>query len=409
MISKYFSIYSIIFLGLIARTIITIFYADIGIDNEWRVMLINLYENGILSIRSVNGSPVPNLFMPPLYPIFLYGLKLVFLKNEIFMISIYTFHILFSLIAVYFFYLTVVLYFNKKLALLGTAIFCFFPLHIYSVSQISSINLQVVCFSLFLYGLTYLLRYKKDLYLTIFSITSGLLILLRGEFFIFYFFSVLFIYLKYKNFKKIILSIIVCLLVVSPYLIRNYKIFNVITITKSGGYNLLKGNNPKSLVEGKAMMGSVREVVPEVKEKLDAIPFGEKYDLYFDQILLNQAILFIKEDPIRYINLFLKKFVAFLIIDFNSTYPNYYSIFHIIPKLILGLATLISISLYFRFKGGIYDYLVYFYFMNIGLFSIFFILPRYSLPLLPIQIMISLCLLKKYFNTNKKSDINLNI
>ena len=409
MISKYFSIYSIIFLGLIARTIITIFYADIGIDNEWRVMLINLYENGILSIRSVNGSPVPNLFMPPLYPIFLYGLKLVFLKNEIFMISIYTFHILFSLIAVYFFYLTVVLYFNKKLALLGTAIFCFFPLHIYSVSQISSINLQVVCFSLFLYGLTYLLRYKKDLYLTIFSITSGLLILLRGEFFIFYFFSVLFIYLKYKNFKKIILSIIVCLLVVSPYLIRNYKIFNVITITKSGGYNLLKGNNPKSLVEGKAMMGSVREVVPEVKEKLDAIPFGEKYDLYFDQILLNQAILFIKEDPIRYINLFLKKFVAFLIIDFNSTYPNYYSIFHIIPKLILGLATLISISLFFRFKGGIYDYLVYFYFMNIGLFSIFFILPRYSLPLLPIQIMISLCLLKKYFNTNKKSDINLNI
>ena len=409
MISKYFSIYSIIFLGLIARTIITIFYADIGIDNEWRVMLINLYENGILSIRSVNGSPVPNLFMPPLYPIFLYGLKLVFLKNEIFMISIYTFHILFSLIAVYFFYLTVVLYFNKKLALLGTAIFCFFPLHIYSVSQISSVNLQVVCFSLFLYGLTYLLRYKKDLYLTIFSITSGLLILLRGEFFIFYFFSVLFIYLKYKNFKKIILSIIVCLLVVSPYLIRNYKIFNVITITKSGGYNLLKGNNPKSLVEGKAMMGSVREVVPEVKEKLDAIPFGEKYDLYFDQILLNQAILFIKEDPIRYINLFLKKFVAFLIIDFNSTYPNYYSIFHIIPKLILGLSTLISISLYFRFKGGIYDYLVYFYFMNIGLFSIFFILPRYSLPLLPIQIMISLCLLKKYFNTNKKSDINLNI
>ena len=409
MISKYFSIYSIIFLGLIARTIITIFYADIGIDNEWRVMLINLYENGILSIRSVNGSPVPNLFMPPLYPIFLYGLKLVFLKNEIFMISIYTFHILFSLIAVYFFYLTVVLYFNKKLALLGTAIFCFFPLHIYSVSQISSINLQVVCFSLFLYGLTYLLRYKKDLYLTIFSITSGLLILLRGEFFIFYFFSVLFIYLKYKNFKKIILSIIVCLLVVSPYLIRNYKIFNVITITKSGGYNLLKGNNPKSLVEGKAMMGSVRDVVPEVKEKLDAIPFGEKYDLYFDQILLNQAILFIKEDPIRYINLFLKKFVAFLIIDFNSTYPNYYSIFHIIPKLILGLSTLISISLYFRFKGGIYDYLVYFYFMNIGLFSIFFILPRYSLPLLPIQIMISLCLLKKYFNTNKKSDINLNI
>ena len=79
-------------------------------------MLINLYENGILSIRSVNGSPVPNLFMPPLYPIFLYGLKLVFLKNEIFIDFYLYFSYLFSLIAVYFFYLTVVLYFNKKIS-----------------------------------------------------------------------------------------------------------------------------------------------------------------------------------------------------------------------------------------------------------------------------------------------------
>ena len=97
-----------------------------------------------------------------------------------------------------------------------------------------------------------------------------------------------------------------------------------------------------------------------------------------------------------------------MIIDFNSTYPNYYSIFHIIPKLILGLATLISISLFFRFKGGIYDYLVYFYFMNIGLFSIFYFTKIQFATFTNTDYDIVM-FVKKYFNTNKKSDINLNI
>ena len=43
------------------------------------------------------------------------------------------------------------------------------------------------------------------------------------------------------------------------------------------------------------MMGVL--IVPEVKEKLDAIPFGEKYDLYFDQIYLTSDS-FIKEDQL---------------------------------------------------------------------------------------------------------------
>ena len=46
---------------------------------------------------------------------------------------------------------------------------------------------------------------------------------------------------------------LITLLIISPYLYRNYNIFGVITITKSGGYNLLKGNHPKTKVEGTPM------------------------------------------------------------------------------------------------------------------------------------------------------------
>ena len=38
-------------------------------------MLYNLEHNQILSSRSVNGVPVPNLFMPPLYAWFLFFIK----------------------------------------------------------------------------------------------------------------------------------------------------------------------------------------------------------------------------------------------------------------------------------------------------------------------------------------------
>mgnify|MGYP007000225920 CR=1 len=36
----------------------------------------NLENNKILSVRSVDGIPVPNIFMPPLYPLFLYSIKI---------------------------------------------------------------------------------------------------------------------------------------------------------------------------------------------------------------------------------------------------------------------------------------------------------------------------------------------
>ena len=87
------------------------------------------------------------------------------------------------------------------------------------------------------------------------------------------------------------------------------------------------------------MMGFVRDVVPEVKEELDSLKPNKKYDLMFDDILLNQAVIFIKEDPSRYIYLYFKRVVSFLFIDLESTYPGYYSIFHIIPKLLIAITT----------------------------------------------------------------------
>ena len=120
------------------------------------------------------------------------------------------------------------------------------------------------------------------------------------------------------------------ILLISPYLYRNFNTFDVITITKSSGFNLLKGNNPKSKVEGIGLFGDVEGVVPEVRielEKLYAKGPIIKHDLEIDRILLDQAINFIKENPKKYSSLYIKIFIFFFI-DTNSTYPNYYSLPH---------------------------------------------------------------------------------
>ena len=188
------------------------------------------------------------------------------------------------------------------------------------------------------------------------------------------------------------------LLIISPYLYRNYNIFGVITITKSGGYNLLKGNNPRTKPEGIPMFLSIEKVIPEVKSKLDELNAkgpSSNYDLAQDKILLNQAIKFIKSNPLHYVMLYIKKVLSFMFIDIKASYANYYSPLHIIPKLFLGVTTLIGIILSFNLRVNAQNFVTLYYLANIGLVSIFFILPRYSLSLLMIQIILSLLVLKK--------------
>jgi hypothetical protein len=390
----------IIFLtAILTRVFSLYFYRDLEVAMEWGTILSNLEQYGILSVHSVQGVPVPNLFMPPLYPLFLYSVKFFFNNTEIFLLVIQFIQILFALISIYLTYKILLEFFSENLSLIGTFIFTIFPLNIYAVSQISSITMQVLLLNVFLFSLLKLFKNLDYKYIFMFSISSGLSMLLRGEFFIFVFLSIFYLYLKQKKVIKLFVIFLITILVVSPYLYRNYKVFEVITITKSGGYNLLKGNHPNTKVEGTHMFLKVGEVIPEVKAKLDDLvqkgPSND-YDLLQDKVLLDQAIKFIKEDPLKYIKLYFQKFLSFMFIDIDSSYTKYYLPMHLVPKLILGITTFIGIILSFNLRINATNYISLYYFANIGLFSIFFILPRYSLSLLTIQVILSLFIIKKF-------------
>ena len=61
----------LIFYWHFLRLISIYYYRDTEVANEWGIIVENL-KNNILSVHSVQGVPVPNIFMPPLYPLFLY-------------------------------------------------------------------------------------------------------------------------------------------------------------------------------------------------------------------------------------------------------------------------------------------------------------------------------------------------
>ena len=391
----------IVFVGIIFRGFAIYFMGDNEVDNEWGIMLNNLDQNQILSVRSIDGIPVPNIFMPPLYPIFLYLIKIPFSSYDYYLPAVFLIQLIMSVFSIYLIQKIFEEIFTLKESYLGTVIFTLFPLNIYAVSQISSITLQILLINLFLLSFIQFFK-KKNFYNTlILSISSALLILLRGEFFVFVIFSLIFAAFKKRKILKILFTGMLILLLVSPYIYRNYNIFGVVTITKSSGYNLLKGNHPNTVVEGTGMFGAVEKIIPDVAKELNALTaMGPipKHDLLKDKILLNQALVYIKADPIKYLKLYFQKLFSFIFIDFNSSYPNYYSIFHLLPKILLSITTILGIVLTLSMKFNLSNYFIIFYFSNIFLFSFFFILPRYSLSLLTIQIILSLYGLNKLKN-----------
>ena len=107
--------FPIIFLiAILTRVFALYFYRDIEVANEWGIILSNLEQYNILSVHSVQGVPVPNIFMPPLYPLFLYAVKIFFTNTEIFLWVIQFIQILFALISIYFTHKILLEFFRKS-------------------------------------------------------------------------------------------------------------------------------------------------------------------------------------------------------------------------------------------------------------------------------------------------------
>ena len=67
-------------------------------------------------------------------------------------------------------------------------------------------------------------------------------------------------------------------MLVTPYIFRNYQNFDKLVLTKSFGYNLLKGNNPSFKVEGDY------EIIKKIQISEKNIKTDNNYEINLDNL-----------------------------------------------------------------------------------------------------------------------------
>jgi len=386
----YLLFFLFLFSFLIRIPVIFIF-GDTRLDNEWGIIVNNLTDYGKFSLVNFGDFFVPSLFMPPLYAFYLYFFKIFHFNNEIYIQVVLFSQIILSSFSVVIFYNINKLFFSNKICILGTLIFSLFPLHIYACAQISSIILQSFLMITFFYFFLKTMKKNNFYNICFLSLASGLLILLRGEFIALFLLSILYLALFIKiNLKSILIIILLTFVVISPYLMRNIIVLDTITITKSIGFNLWKGNNQQTDVEGKNYIyGSIFDQEDlDLREQINKVLEDKYYEINLDKVFLSEGIKNINNDPIKYFGLYLKKILSFLFIDLNSSNPYYYHPLHYLPVLFISITSIIGIILSKKNSYQI-NFLILFFIVNIAIVSVFFILPRYKLAIIPLQIIFS--------------------
>ena len=405
-IKIYFLLWLIV-LSFLLRLIVVYFYRDIDLQsvnvNEWNILLENLIKYKSYSLYIFENQPIPSVFMPPIYPFFLYLIKVTTSFEEVNLLyAIIFIQIILSTYSVYLFYQLNQNFFSNKLSLINSVVFSIIPLNVFYCGQISSVNLQIIFSLLFLKFLLLIINEQTKKNIFIFSIVSGLLILTRGEFLLIFTFIISFIFLKKKiKLVNLIKIMIVIILIISPYVIRNYIHFNQFFIVKSLGYNLWKGNNQLSSVEGYENLERIE--FASLKGKLNNLQKNKYYEVSRDNIFLDEAIYNLTKNSSRYFKLFLKKIFSYYFIDINSNYPNYFNFFHIFPITLLSVLSFPGLFVFYKTNKFENKCIGLYLFSNLIVFSVFFILARYKLVILPIQIILAayfiIYVLKKWART----------
>ena len=396
---KFSTLFFLILISFLTRLIAVTVYGDTNIDNEWGALLNNLYDHKTYALYSFDNKLIPSSYMPPMYPFVLLFLKIISLGKINILTMIFSFQILLSLISIYIFFKINEQFFSSKVSIINSFIFSFFPLNIYAVTQTSSIILQIFLSLLFLRYFFVISNNNSNKNIIIFSIICGLLLLTRGEFIL-----ILVATLIYKFFFKkisiynLIKIFIISVIIISPYLIRNYINFNKIHIVNVKGFALWKGNNSSLKVDGYGQTQPVH-IFPQsfknydefenAKLKLENIPYDNLYETKRDNIFFQIALKNILRDPDIYFMLYMKKLFSIYFFDTDSSYMKYYNFFHIFPVILISILSVPGFFIFLKSKDYHKRYLLIYLMSYILILSLFFILPRYKLSIIPIQIILS--------------------
>jgi hypothetical protein len=217
------------------------------------------------------------------------------------------------------------------------------------------------------------------------GLAVGLLTLMRSEFLALGLLVCMLPLLK-RNWKGASLAVVMMMVVISPWLVRNAAEFGQPTgIITHPWREMWRGANVHASGSGYAADGWniwEGERYPEIVAKLDALPLTQTFELDADKIFREEVISYVTEDPARWLMLGIKKIVMLWTVD--PYYPKGKSLAYLVPTLITGLLLVAGLALALRrlwrersVGSPVIPFLVIAAGMT-GLFAITYVLPRYQ-------------------------------
>ena len=406
----------IIFLtAFFVRLLCVIIFGDKNLDYEFDVLVKNLINgngytywavthDGVLTNEFINDANlyIPSAYMPILYPLFL-TLIIYFIGYSQF--SVFIILLVQSLMGVINCFMIRDIYemkFGQKNSYLIAWLVALFPLHIFMSSQISASTLYVflIVFVLYFYNKISLENsYKNMCYL---GISLGLLTLARADAILLIpaIFILLTLFHKKINIQKSIIMVIVSAIIIMPLSVRNFHHFGFFyPLTISSGLNLWIGNNNDATGSRLNYVQPYKPIPESILNKIDNLEINKYYEINRDNIFKYEAVDFIKNNPNKVLLLSLKKITFFWIHIFDDRvkYPNLNNIFYWGPWIVLLPFFLFSFPYILEnWRKNDLELFLVFYFTFV--YSVFFVLPRYRLIVLPIYIIYSFYFFNKKFS-----------
>ncbi len=398
------------------RIFAAIFFGDKILDHEFDVLARNfvngfgysywsLLENGELTNKYAPEAllHLPSAYMPILYPLLVTLFVYVFGYNSTSVFLLLAFQSFLGAINCLMIGKIFEEKFNKKSFSL-IYLTAFFPLHIFMSTQISASTVYVFLISCVLLFYHRLLKFRDIKHSIFLGISLGLLTLSRADAILIIPAIIILLTFIHRNIssKYTLVFALSSLLIIAPLSVRNYNTFGFFyPLTISGGLNLWLGNNDDATGSRMNYVVPYKPIPKTIQDQIQSLKVDENYEVALDNIYKEEAKQFIINNPLKSVKLSIKKIIFFWvhIYDERVKYPLMNNILYwgpwiiLLPFFMFGLRDIIK-----DFKSHDLEIFLILYFTFI--YSVFFVLPRYRLIVLPIYLILSMKFFNKKFQTN---------
>jgi 4-amino-4-deoxy-L-arabinose transferase-like glycosyltransferase len=391
----------ILFFAFAVRVAAIFVIGDSKLDHEYATLVPNLMngkgysyysltQDGTITNEYVPNAVVnmPSAFKPPIYSMLVAATGFIVGIDTAGMIVIEVIQAFFGAIICWLIYDVARMKFNKHTAFWALMISSVYPLLVFATGQISDLTLQVFLRCFLFWLLIKLEEQPTSRALIILTgLSLGALLTARTEMWLYLPFILLWIIwaLKEKWLRAFAPIMTIALIVVAPWIIRNYIQFGAITLNTSGGINLWEGQNENAKGIPSWYTWPPAELTPEAEAQVAALEATDDYEIRLDAIYFNEAKSFMLSHPGQSLQLGIRKFIYY----WGSVYPGVEFIYSnadspfywlpwlcILPFFIAGLVmNLRSFRKHFLFHVS--------FALSTFTVMLFFVLPKYILFAMP--------------------------